>query len=58
MSEGSNIKERCSICGKSLKIGEGRFRTMGQVFCIECYYKYHLLDKVKCDEDENKDRDI
>ena len=33
--------EKCSVCGKEFKEGEGRFRTGDQVFCVECYYRHH-----------------
>jgi len=30
-------EEKCSICERVLKKGEGRFRMSDQVLCLECH---------------------
>ena len=39
MSEEYNSEEKCSICERVLKKGEGRFRKSDQVLCLECHDK-------------------
>ncbi len=31
--------EKCSICGKVLNDGEGRFRISDRSYCTSCYHK-------------------
>ncbi|GEM_PF-3238485 len=44
MNEDENIEEECSVCGKVLKVGQGRFRMADLVLCIDCYYIRHQRD--------------
>jgi len=42
MCKDNIIEENCSICGKGLKSGEGRFRISDLVLCMACYYRKYL----------------
>ena len=35
-------REGCSVCGRTLKEDEGRFRKVNEVFCIECHTRLKI----------------
>jgi len=37
----NELAEKCLTCGKDLKKGDGRFRTIERVYCVKCYYEFH-----------------